>query len=89
MKTENTATGDPIWTNNVELLTHEECLPVIGSCQVSSILQNLGTNDQEVIPQNMDLIILPTSDLKLPIIENTFNLQSNYIILKENGNTKK
>ncbi|KAJ8955840.1 hypothetical protein NQ318_005385 [Aromia moschata] len=69
MKIEDAATGDPIWTNNVELITHE----------------NLGTTDQEP-PQNMDVIILPPTDLKLPTtIENTYSLQNNYIVLRENG----
>ncbi|KAJ8978825.1 hypothetical protein NQ317_018916 [Molorchus minor] len=85
MKIENSSGGDSIWTNNVELLTHEECLPVIGNCQISSILQNLEPPDPETAPQNMDVIILPPSDeLKLPTMEN-YSLQNNYIILRENG----
>ncbi|CAH1117282.1 unnamed protein product [Phaedon cochleariae] len=95
MKTENIPTVDPVWTHNVELSIPEECLPIIGSSQVSSILQNLdpittaNTANHEVNPQNLDLIIIPTSDLnKIPCIENPLNLQSNYVILKENSSTK-
>ncbi|XP_057653707.1 oocyte zinc finger protein XlCOF6-like isoform X1 [Diorhabda carinulata] len=88
MKTENNNSGDPIWTQNVELLTQEECLPVIGSSQVSSILQHLDPSMVENGPQNMDLIILPTTDFKLPVVENPFTLTNSYIVLKENGETK-
>nr|CAH7755591.1 unnamed protein product [Callosobruchus chinensis] len=78
MKTENQSSSDPVWTSHVELLSQEECLPVIGTCQVTSILQNFGTTD----PQNMDLIILPSTDL-----DNTYDAptQNNYVILKDNG----
>ncbi|XP_072387720.1 uncharacterized protein [Diabrotica undecimpunctata] len=88
MKTEGINSGDPIWTQNVELLPQEECLPVIGSSQVSSILQNLDPAGGENGSQNMDLIILPTADFKLPVVENPFSIPNNYIILKENGETK-
>ncbi|KAJ8923939.1 hypothetical protein NQ315_006715 [Exocentrus adspersus] len=84
MKTESTSVGEPIWTSNVELLA-QECLPVIGSCQVSSILHNLNTNNQETSTQNVDLIIIPANDLKLQNVDTSCNPHNNYVILKENG----
>ncbi|CAH1996993.1 unnamed protein product [Acanthoscelides obtectus] len=83
MKTENQSTNDPVWTGHVELLSQEECLPVIGTCQVTSILQNFDTSD----PQNMDLIILPPTDLKLSLVDNAYDASTpnNYVILKDNG----
>ncbi|CAH0550251.1 unnamed protein product [Brassicogethes aeneus] len=86
MKTEHSSSGESLWTNSVELLPSEECLPVIGSCQVSSILSNLGAPIQDEIPQNMELIILPNNDYKLPILDAPVNLQNNYVILKEPDN---
>ncbi|XP_066249027.1 oocyte zinc finger protein XlCOF6-like isoform X1 [Euwallacea similis] len=78
--------GDPIWTSNVELLASEECLPIIGSCQASSILQNLDSSHNEANAgnlQNMYLIILHGSDYKLPL-ESPLNLHNNsYIVLKD------
>lgn len=88
MKTESVHTGDPVWTQNVELLPHEECLPVIGSTQVSSILQHLDPTGSDNGTQNMDLIILPQTEFKIPAVENPFTLSNNYIILKDNGETK-
>ncbi|KAL1502167.1 hypothetical protein ABEB36_007353 [Hypothenemus hampei] len=86
MKTEQLTGGqngpDPIWNNSVELLPSEECLPIIGSCQVSSILQNLDSSNEQS-PQNMDLIILNGNDYKLPL-EAPLNLHSNnYMVLKD------
>ncbi|KAG5899864.1 hypothetical protein JTB14_012331 [Gonioctena quinquepunctata] len=89
MKTENASTGDPVWTQSVELLSQEtECLPIMGSCQVSSILQNLDPTGSEGNNQSLDLIILPPSDFKIPALENSYSLQNNYIILKESSATK-
>lgn len=84
MKTEHLVgnNSDPIWASNVELLPSEECLPVIGSCQVSSILQNLDTTNDHNL-QSMDLIILHGNDYKIPL-DAPLNLQTNnYIVLKD------
>ncbi|XP_044747270.1 zinc finger protein 62-like [Coccinella septempunctata] len=99
MKTENCIPGDPVWTNSVGILPNDECLPVIGGCQVSSILSTLDSPNKSVmnhseISQTMDIIILENSDLKLST--NDLNLQqtNNYMILKDkieqknNGNIK-
>ncbi|CAG9860320.1 unnamed protein product [Phyllotreta striolata] len=89
MKTENVVhTGDPVWTQNVDLLPPEECLPVIGSTQVSSILQHLDPTNTANGAQNMDLIIMPQTNFKIPSVENPFPLSSNYIIVKENSEDK-
>lgn len=89
MKTEHNQIGDvhlnpnggSIWSGNVELLSPEVCLPIMGSCQVSSILQNLDqTHTEQPTMQNMDLIILHNNqDYKLPLNLHT----NNYIVLKE------
>ncbi|XP_076269057.1 uncharacterized protein LOC143201713 isoform X1 [Rhynchophorus ferrugineus] len=85
MKTEQLVSnnGDPIWANNVELLPSKECLPVIGSCQVTSILQNLDSGNNDHNLQNMDLIILQGNDYKIPL-DVPLNLHTNnYIVLKD------
>lgn len=61
-------------------------MPVIANCQVSSILQTLGTNETDG-HQNIDLIILPSNDLKLPP-DNSFTLQNSYIIVNEKNDKK-
>ncbi|XP_030750641.1 gastrula zinc finger protein xFG20-1-like isoform X2 [Sitophilus oryzae] len=85
MKTEQLSgsNGDPIWAGNAELLPPEECLPVIGSCQVTSILQNLDNANNDHNLQNMDLIILQGNDYKMPL-DVPLNLHSNnYIVVKD------
>lgn len=62
----------------------QECLPVMGGCQVSTILQNLDTSD----PQNLNLII-PPSELRAPPVDSSYNVQSNYIIIKDNAIVRK
>ncbi|XP_063907930.1 oocyte zinc finger protein XlCOF6-like [Zophobas morio] len=70
MKTDNIAPGDTIWSNNEDLLTDENCLPVINTCQISSILSTLDPPADKPF-QNSD-------DPKAP-------LQNNYVILKDNS----
>ncbi|XP_045480891.1 oocyte zinc finger protein XlCOF6-like [Harmonia axyridis] len=88
MKTENCIPGDPIWTNGAGILSNDECLPVIGGCQVSSILSTLDPSDKSLMnnletSQTMDIIILESSDLKLPTNELNFQQSNNYMILKD------
>ncbi|CAG9768033.1 unnamed protein product [Ceutorhynchus assimilis] len=83
----SSSSSDPIWATDVELLPSEECLPIIGSCQVTSILQNLDSTHNDQNLQNMDLIILNPSDYKLPL-EAPLNLHtSSYIVLKDSSVT--
>ncbi|EFA06142.1 zinc finger protein 595 [Tribolium castaneum] len=74
MKTDNIAPGDVIWSNN-DLLTDETCLPVIGNCQISSILSNLDSGDKNEVPTN---VRADNNDLKS-------SHENNYVILKENS----
>ncbi|XP_074035693.1 uncharacterized protein [Leptinotarsa decemlineata] len=90
MKNEHSPSEDPIWLQSAELLSAEtvECLPVIGSSQVSSILENLEQSGSETNNQNLDLIILPSTDFK-HTAENPLSLHDNYIVLNESGNAKR
>ncbi|XP_060516482.1 zinc finger protein ZFP2-like [Cylas formicarius] len=84
MKTEHlVTTNDPIWANSVEFLSSDDGLPVIGSCQVSSILQNLDSANVESNPQNTELIILNGNDYKIPLVDAPVDSHNNYIVLKE------
>lgn len=74
----------------------QECLPVIGNCQISSILSNLDNTipvPGKIISHTsdptttMDLIVLDNNDYKVTIQnDNSGQLPNNYILLKENTN---
>ncbi|KAL3288651.1 hypothetical protein HHI36_003084 [Cryptolaemus montrouzieri] len=94
MKTESCVPGDPVWTNGVEILSNDECLPLIGSCQVSSILSTLDSQDKTLVSntdvsETMDIIILQNSGYKLPNIELNPARENNFMILKDNKMNRK
>jgi hypothetical protein len=80
MKTDNMAPGDVIWNNNEDLLTDENCLSVIGNCQISSILSNLDPPSDKPEPA-------ATEDKDIGDLKPT-PIQNNYMILKDSGSDK-
>ncbi|KAF5275085.1 hypothetical protein FQA39_LY07022 [Lamprigera yunnana] len=76
----------------LQSIVAEECFPVIGSCQISSILSNLDPTASEkcvqsapIISEPMDLIILENPDYKVSTHGDLQSGSSEFILLKENG----
>lgn len=95
MKTESVVASNIIWNSSMELspIPHEESFPVIGSCQISSILSNLDTNTPEKvlhgntdITETMELIVLQNGEYKVPD-QTDLNMSSgDFILIKQNNN---
>ncbi|RZC39228.1 zinc finger protein 91 [Asbolus verrucosus] len=81
MKTENIASGDVIWTNNDDLLADENCLSVIGNCQISSILSNLDASGDKIENRNENPPHSDHDDAENGDLKSTVN----YVVLKESS----
>ncbi|KAB0804649.1 hypothetical protein PPYR_01619 [Photinus pyralis] len=100
MKTEALVSSNIIWNSSMELspVPHEESFPVIGSCQISSILSNLDTNTSEKnlhtstdIGETMELIVLQNGEYKMSDHADLNTSSSDFILIKQsidNNNTE-